>query len=467
MWLLDAGRHVDALDRLRAATDAGATDPVVWRNLAIALVSADGDDEAADAALVHALELRDDARLVFERDVLAVRRGLGPWERLALLERHRHLLAERDDLAVRWANLLLDVGRVDAAWTLLTTRRFRPFEGGEGLVIAAFDRASCALAERLLPEAPAEAAALLESGFVPPMTLGEGRHPAEHPVQRWVLLGRARAAMGDADGAAAAWRAAVASTPLAVAPRPADARTFWEGVAFVSLGEESAAEVVWRALDARAAELRAAPDAVDYFATSVPELTLFDSGTAAVRAAEADELERLARGGGCWWPRGERTTTADRLDGPASVAQWKSSCVLSKRLGVRVPPGAPFFCALIWCFTEVRPHRFRLLPTFCPHFLGSRHREVPVPGVYQGAPLVGCCGWPISVPEQFAQYARRPVGTLRDVGKAIALVETLRLPATASRSSSKRSAYVSSVIAAGVTEHPLHRFHVRAGADRE
>ena len=30
----------------------------------------------------------------------------------------------------------------------------------------------------------------------------------------------------------------------------------------------------------------------------------------------------------------------------ASVAQWKSSSVLRKRLGVRVPPGAPKFCSL-------------------------------------------------------------------------------------------------------------------------
>ena len=108
---------------------------------------------------------------------------------------------------------------------------------------------------------------------------------------------RARAAATATTVTAATHHTPFASTPLAVAPRPADARTFWEGVAYVSLGEESAAEAVWQALDARTAELRAAPDAVDYFATSVPELTLFDSGTAAVRAAEADELERLARQG--------------------------------------------------------------------------------------------------------------------------------------------------------------------------
>ena len=298
MWLLDAGRGDDALARLRAAADAGSIDPVVWRNLAIALVVADGDDEAADAALAHALALRADARLVFERDVLAIRRGLAPEDRLALLQRHPHLLGQRDDLAVRHVNLLLDSDRVEEAWELVTARRFRPFEGGEGQVIAAFDRAACRRAEALIDAGRAvEAAALLESGLVPPPSLGEGRHPAERPVERWVLLGRARAADGDLEGADAAWRAAVAPTPLAVAPRPADASTFWRGMALLHLGDDTAAEAEFAALDSRAAELRAARDEVDYFATSVPELTLFDVGTAAVRATIAADLERLAEEG--------------------------------------------------------------------------------------------------------------------------------------------------------------------------
>lgn len=297
MWLLDAGRHADALAHLRCATEGGSTDPVVWRNLAIALVAVDDDEAAADAALAHALSLRPDARLLLERDVLAVRRGTDAATRLSLLEAHAVLLDARDDLAVRHANLLLDVGRTDEAWILLTTRRFRPFEGGEGLVIAAYDRAACRLAERMLETAPADAVSLLESGFVPPRTLGEGRHPAERPVRRWVLLGAARAAAGDAAGAAGAWRTAVAPSPLAVAPRAADESTYWTGVAHLHLADATSAASAWDALDARATALRAASDEVDYFATSVPELTSFEAATATARAAMADRLERLAERG--------------------------------------------------------------------------------------------------------------------------------------------------------------------------
>lgn len=297
MWLLDAHRAADALAVLRRAADSGSTDPVLWRNLALALVAVESDDAAADAALARALELRADARLVFERDVLAARRRLGSTARLELLERHASLLGERDDLAVRYAELLLDAERVDEAWSLLTTRRFRPFEGGEGRVIAAFDRASCMRAEKLLDTNPHAAAALLESGLEPPRTLGEGRHPAERPVRRWVLLGRARAAAGDAHGAEQAWRAAVAPTPLAVAPRSADEATYWEGIARLHLGDTDAASAAWDALDSRAASLREARDGVDYFATSVPELTLFDADTAAARIDVAGRLADLAAQG--------------------------------------------------------------------------------------------------------------------------------------------------------------------------
>ncbi|GLI27124.1 hypothetical protein ARHIZOSPH14_13660 [Agromyces rhizosphaerae] len=297
MWLLDAARHPEALAHLRAAADGGSTDPVVWRNLAIAAVAADDDGDAAADALEHALSLRADARLVFERDVLAERDGLPGGIRLAMLERFAGLLGTRDDLALRHVNLLLDAGRVDEAWAILTARPFRPFEGGEGRVIAAYDRAACALTRGRIDAEPAAAGRLLEEGLVPPAHLGEGRHPAERPVERWVLLGDARAAAGDDDGARSAWEAARAATPLAVAPRPADESSFWVGVAHTRLGEQGEADRVWSALDERAAQLRRERDAVDYFATSLPELALFDTDTGALRERAAGELEALAARG--------------------------------------------------------------------------------------------------------------------------------------------------------------------------
>ncbi len=78
MWLLDAGRSGHALADLRIATAGGSTDPVAWRNLALAIMQTGGSPAKADAAYERALALADDARLVFERDLLAQVRGLVP-----------------------------------------------------------------------------------------------------------------------------------------------------------------------------------------------------------------------------------------------------------------------------------------------------------------------------------------------------------------------------------------------------
>ncbi|WP_105565704.1 DUF5107 domain-containing protein [Microbacterium halophytorum] len=300
MWLLDAGRSDNAREALRSA--ASGDDPVDWRNLAIAL-EATGDQEGADGALARALALRPDARLVFERDVLAEGRGIRGEKRLARMLAHESLLLERDDLAVRFVELLIGAGRHEEALTILRGRRFRPFEGGEGRVIAAFDRAECAVAAELIGTDPGRAARTLEQGFAPPANLGEGRHPAERPVERYVLLGRARAAAGDAEGALSAWREAVAPTPLAVAPRAVGEHTYWEGVARLELGDVEGAAAAWRALDERAAALRESGDRVDHFETSHPELSAFSSDTAGSRGVRADELEQ-------WAERGRGATAA-------------------------------------------------------------------------------------------------------------------------------------------------------------
>ncbi|MDN4465490.1 DUF5107 domain-containing protein [Microbacterium aurantiacum] len=298
MWLLDAGRDADALADLVAATDAGLDDPVAWRNRALAIVRTGGSLDDADGAFAAAIALRPDGRLLFERDLLGAIAGRSSAVRLALLEEHADVLATRDDLALAHVTLLLDTDRIDEAWRILTTRIFRPFEGGEGRVIAAYDRAACLLARRLLDGGETDAAiALLEEGIVVPPHLGEGRHPAERPTERLVLLGDAHAAAGDRDAAQRAWEATCADSPYAVGERPPGEADVWVGIAHTRLGDRDRARAVWDALDARADELERARDTVDYFATSLPELVVFDVDTAAARAATAARLRAGAAAG--------------------------------------------------------------------------------------------------------------------------------------------------------------------------
>ncbi|MBF4572407.1 DUF5107 domain-containing protein [Herbiconiux sp. VKM Ac-1786] len=299
-WLLDAGRTEDALAALRDALALGSTDPVAWRNAAIATVNTGGSGDAADELLARALELSPaDPRLVFERDVLARIRGIGPAERLQELDRHGlPVVLRRDDLTVNHLELLVATGSPDDALVVLATRTFRPFEGGEGRVIAVYDAATMEVARRMLEQQPREAAELLRSGVAVPANLGEGRHPADSLAERFVLLGDALERAGETEPALAAWRRARdGAGALAVAPRPAEPADYWVGVAHLRLGEPDAAERVWTALEERAAAVEREKDAVDYFATSLPELLLFDVDTEASRLALAARLRELAQRG--------------------------------------------------------------------------------------------------------------------------------------------------------------------------
>ena len=298
-WLLDAGRTLDAIAALERAIDAGTEDPVVWRNAAVGLVNAGGDAIEADRRYAAALALSPgDPRLVYERDQLSALRGVSAADRLAAIDSAGPDVLVRDDLAIEFAGLLVDVGRARDALEFLRGRAFQPFEGGEGRVIAAYDRASLAIARELLPHDPGAAAELLRRDIRVPEHLGEGRHPADVVAERHVLLGDAAAALGDAAAAKASWRVARdGGGPYAAGARGVDARDYWVGVAHHRLGETAAADAVWSALEARATELETGADPVDYFATSLPELLLFPVDSAERRAADARTLRALAADG--------------------------------------------------------------------------------------------------------------------------------------------------------------------------
>lgn len=298
-WLLDAGRTGDALAHLQESTSRGSGDPVVWRNAALATVNAGGDAADADGFFERALQLSaDDARLVFERAVLAGIRGLPVPERIASIERHDRSVLKRDDLALLYVNLLLESERAEEALQIMTTRIFQPFEGGEGLAIDAYDRAVVQCSRMLMAQDPTAAITLLTEGIEAPANLGEGRHPAHSMAERFVALGDALELAGETDSACEAWAEACQGTnALAVDPGPAGPADYWRGIALTRLGRHAEAERVWGDLETRADELESAPAMPDYFATSLPELLLFDTDTTAARKESANTVRDLAAQG--------------------------------------------------------------------------------------------------------------------------------------------------------------------------
>jgi tetratricopeptide (TPR) repeat protein len=235
MLLFDRGRESDALFHWRQAIAAGLTDPVLFRNAAIATFNSTGDGAAALALYSQALELAPrDSRLWYESDQLLARLGTSAADRLARLEPQLAQVLARDDLTVEWCDLLVAAGRAAEALDVLSTRSFAPWEGGEGRTLAAWEHACLALASQSIPE---EALQLTDLAIQPPHSLGEARHELASIAH----ILRARATALDALGRSA--EAAAVRSQIAAEPAPA-----------VSDGDKS----------------------VDYFATSLPDLLLFN-----------------------------------------------------------------------------------------------------------------------------------------------------------------------------------------------
>jgi tetratricopeptide (TPR) repeat protein len=279
-WCYAHGRATEALVLWRHSAEIAPDDPVVWRNIAVAAFNVEHDAGAATTAYERALVASPaDPRLLFESDQLLKRIGASTEDRLERLAAHPTALGARDDLAVEHAQLLLAADRADEALAVLDGRRFQPWEGGEGLVLRAWERTRLALARQALVAGdPAAAVAHVRAALDPPATLGESRHPLANPAALLLALGDAADAAGLADEASAAWRDAAEATGdfSEMSPLAYSENTYSSVLAARRRGDASFADLLADGLRTHVEELGRTPAVIDYFATSLPSLLLFD-----------------------------------------------------------------------------------------------------------------------------------------------------------------------------------------------
>lgn len=305
-WHYDKENYPDAIECWRRAAE-GELAPddaaVVHRNLGIAAFNMLHEWDLAREHFEHARRLRPlDAKLLYEYDQLCARLGEDSATRRERLERSSSLLADRDDLTVTYAELLTTTGAPEQARELLSGRAFQPWEGGEGMVLAAWEHALCAIARKALDVAPLEAVAAMRSALRPPLNLGEARHPLQNAAELEFLLGEALTRAGKPGQAEQAWRKAAAYSGdfSAMSTQPFSDKTSWSILALRSLGDAEAAHDLTDELRRYVDELRRTPATIDYFATSLPALLIFHESPEAARdrlvAVIDGQLARLARG---------------------------------------------------------------------------------------------------------------------------------------------------------------------------
>ncbi|RCK70184.1 DUF5107 domain-containing protein [Desertihabitans brevis] len=288
LWAYSVGRHTEAAALWEAATDADPADAMAWRNLGVHRVNQLGDLDGGQEAYRAAVAADPaDPRLRYEQDQLAALAGTGAAERLAAWREVPELAARRDDATLEVAELMTTTGEAAAAVELVRSRVFQPWEGGEGKVLAAWERAHLRLAlTALADDRAAEAVQHLTTALEPdPAVLGEARHPLAATAQLHLLLGDAEQRAGRADAARTAWEQAAGQRGdfQAMATQTHSETTFWTVLALRRLGRDPEAQRLTEELRAFRDDYAATEPRVEFFATSLPELLLFEEDPVVVR----------------------------------------------------------------------------------------------------------------------------------------------------------------------------------------
>lgn len=151
--LYDKGRYEEAAACWEQAVRERDDLSTPHRNLAIAYFNKQGRWRDALEEMERAFSMDPaSSRLLFELDMMKKKMSCGSAERLAFMQRHMALVDERDDLSLEYITCLNVLGKHEEALKLLTTRRFHPWEGGEGKQPAQWRHALIALARRSLRE---------------------------------------------------------------------------------------------------------------------------------------------------------------------------------------------------------------------------------------------------------------------------------------------------------------------------
>lgn len=235
---------------------------------------------------------------LYERDQLWKRVGERPEVRLAELERHLGLAGTRDDLSVELASLYNQTRRHDKALAIVRSRKFQPWEGGEGLALGQHVRTHLALGRRALQEGRAdEARRLFEAALDAPENLGEAKHPLANQSDIYYWNGVALDAGGDTLAARHSWEQASAHRGDFQLMRVTSfsEMSYYNGLALLRLGRLEEANDLLQRLVEFAVALRTEEPKFDYFATSLPQMLLFEDDARKRNAVRGDFIEAQAR----------------------------------------------------------------------------------------------------------------------------------------------------------------------------
>ena len=297
----DKKRHQDAIKYWEIAQQFSPEFATVHRNLGIAYWNVHRDGQKARQSYLKALECdNNDDLLVSEYAQLCKKLGDSIEDRLRFLQNHQELVLERDDCSVEMADLLNQNSRPQEALDLLCKRTYHPWEGGEGKVLRQYTTARLLLGQSALENNFSdEALKHFQLAMDTPDNLGEKYHllQAKADVNYWIA--KALAASGQQDEAIAKFTEAANEEGdfQDMAVTAFSELSYYKGLSLYELGKKDIAQQFFENMKNWAIDQKQQKAKIDYFATSLPNLLVFEEDIEQVMYQAMDRIIRLAESG--------------------------------------------------------------------------------------------------------------------------------------------------------------------------
>lgn len=300
-YFMDRKRYEEAIGCWEMAAAGGMGYAPLFRNLGMASWNHRKDARAARSYFEKAITASPgDMRIAYEYDQLKKQLNDPPEERLASLEKYGDLIHSRDDLRVELASLYNFAGRHHQALDVLERKPFHPWEGGEGLVLKQYTQACLKLGASKLREGDASSAlAFMERAGNTPDHLGEKYHPLQAKAHIYYWKGMALKHSGDEAGAKRCFSQSARQEGdfIEMEVSAHSEMTWYRALSLLELGEHTAAERLLMELREYALKKLAGEAKIDYFATSLPLMLVFEEDLQKRNQWESKYLLALAEAG--------------------------------------------------------------------------------------------------------------------------------------------------------------------------
>lgn len=294
-------RHIEAINTWEKAAKANCEYGTLYRNLGIAYWNTFEDGEKARKAFLKAIEFApDDMRIRYEFDQLRKKLNDNPTERLASLLANKDQILTRDDFSVELAALYNFDGQYDEALNLLENRNFHPWEGGEGQVLRQFTHACLKLGQIILQDGDAKTALeYFEKSMNTPDNLGEKYHPLQAVAHINYWKGMAFKALGKTKEANSYFIASKNEEGdfIDMAVSAYSELSYYKALSLNELGETNEAQHLLTVIKEFGEAKLNEKAQIDYFATSLPLLLVFEDDIQKRNTIDAKYLIALAQVG--------------------------------------------------------------------------------------------------------------------------------------------------------------------------